>query len=32
VRPGQMVTMEFDARRLTLEIGADGRVVSARCG
>lgn len=31
IRPGQAVTMEFSADRLTLEI-ADGRVVSARCG
>jgi hypothetical protein len=32
VRPGQIVTMEFDARRLTLELDGDGRVVRARCG
>jgi hypothetical protein len=32
VRPGQMVTMEFDARRLTLEIDDAGRIVRARCG
>jgi hypothetical protein len=31
VRPGEMVTMEFDARRLTLQLDAQGRVVSARC-
>jgi hypothetical protein len=32
VRPGQMVTMEFDAGRLTLDIDASGKVVRARCG
>ena len=32
VRPGQMVTMEFDSGRLTLDIDANGRVVRARCG
>lgn len=32
VRPGQMVTMEFDTARLTLELDANGRVVRARCG
>jgi hypothetical protein len=32
VRPGQMVTMEFDARRLTIEIDAQEKVAAARCG
>lgn len=32
VRPGQMVTMEFDAMRLTLDVDANGRVTGARCG
>jgi len=32
LRPGQVVTMEFDARRLTLELDGDGRVVRVRCG
>lgn len=32
VRPGQMVTMEFDAMRLTLDVDANGRLNSARCG
>jgi hypothetical protein len=32
VRPGQMVTMEFDATRLTLDVDAGGKVVRARCG
>jgi hypothetical protein len=31
VRPGQMVTMEFDGGRLTLELDRQGRVVAARC-
>jgi len=32
VRPGQMVTMEFDAGRLTLDLDANDKVVRARCG
>ena len=32
LRPGQVVTMEFDAGRLTLDVDAEGRVVKARCG
>jgi hypothetical protein len=32
VRPGQMVTMEYDAGRLTLEVDAAGRVSGVRCG
>jgi len=32
VRPGQMVTMEYDAGRLTLELDAGDRIVRARCG
>lgn len=32
VRPGQMVTMEFDAGRLTLTLDASGRVIRVRCG
>lgn len=32
LQPGQVVTMEFDARRLTLDVDAEGRVVRARCG
>lgn len=30
--PGQAITMEFNAQRLNLESGGDGRVVSVRCG
>ena len=32
LRPGDMVTMEFDARRLSLDVDAAGKVVAARCG
>jgi hypothetical protein len=32
VHPGQMVTMEFDASRLTIEVDAGGKVASVRCG
>jgi hypothetical protein len=31
--PGQMVTKEFDAQRLNLEVDANGRIVAqVRCG
>jgi hypothetical protein len=32
VHPGQMVTMEFDASRLTIQVDAGGKVASIRCG
>lgn len=32
LRPGQMVTKEFDAQRLNLEVDASGRIVAVRCG
>lgn len=32
LRPGQMVTKEFNAQRLNLEVDANGRIVSVRCG
>ena len=32
VRPGEVVTMEFDARRLTISVGDDGKVARASCG
>ena len=32
LRPGQMVTKEFDAQRLNLEVNAAGRIVAVRCG
>lgn len=32
VRPGQMLTKEYLAERLNLEVNAAGRIVAARCG
>lgn len=32
LRPGQMVTKEFDPERLNLEVDASGRITAARCG
>lgn len=32
LRPGQMITKEFDAQRLNLEVDASGRIVAVRCG
>lgn len=32
LRPGQVVTMEFDATRLNLDVDAQGRVLRVRCG
>ena len=32
IRPGQMVTKEYDFERLNLEVDASGRIVAARCG
>lgn len=32
LRPGQMVTKEFDAQRLNLEVNAAGRIIAVRCG
>lgn len=32
LRPGQMVTKEYDAERLNLDVDASGRIVAARCG
>lgn len=32
VRPGQVVTMEFNEQRLTLQLDAGQRVQAARCG
>ncbi|MFE8646674.1 I78 family peptidase inhibitor [Sphingomonas sp. NCPPB 2930] len=32
LRPGQVVTMEFNASRLTLDADAQGVVIRARCG
>ncbi|MBF5003540.1 I78 family peptidase inhibitor [Diaphorobacter caeni] len=32
LRPGQMVTKEFDRQRLNLELDAGGKIIAARCG
>lgn len=32
LRPGQPVTLEFNAERLNLEVDATGRILTARCG
>ncbi|MBA3593948.1 MAG: proteinase inhibitor I78 [Polaromonas sp.] len=32
LRPGQMVTMEFNAQRLNLDVNAAGVVTGVRCG
>jgi hypothetical protein len=32
LRPGDMVTMEFNARRLTIDVNAEGKVTRVRCG
>ncbi len=32
LRPGQVVTAEFDAQRLNLDMDASGKVTGARCG
>ncbi len=32
LRPDQIVTKEFDATRLNLQVDANGRIVAARCG
>ncbi len=32
LRPGQMVTKEYNAQRLNLEVDANGRIVAVRCG
>lgn len=32
LRPGQIITKEFDAQRLNLEVDGNGRILSVRCG
>ena len=32
LRPGQMVTKEFDQQRLNLELDASGKIIAVRCG
>lgn len=32
LRPGDMVTMEFNARRLTIDVDGSGKIAALRCG
>ena len=32
LRPGQMITKEFDGQRLNLEVDASGKIIAVRCG
>ncbi|WP_440107661.1 I78 family peptidase inhibitor [Acidovorax sp. BL-A-41-H1] len=32
LRPGQMITKEFNAQRLNLEVDGTGRIIAVRCG
>ncbi len=32
LRPGQIITKEFNAQRLNLEVDANGRIQAVRCG
>ncbi|UWX04040.1 Elastase inhibitor AFLEI Flags: Precursor [Pseudoxanthomonas sp. NC8] len=32
LHPGEMVTMEFDGERLSIEVDAAGNIVAVRCG
>ncbi|MCE1193291.1 MAG: proteinase inhibitor I78 [Acidovorax sp.] len=32
LRPGQIITKEFNAQRLNLEVDANGRILAVRCG
>ncbi|MFN9728248.1 I78 family peptidase inhibitor [Acidovorax sp.] len=32
LRPGQIITKEFNAQRLNLEVDATGRIIAVRCG
>lgn len=32
LRPGQMITKEFNAQRLNLQVDANGRILSVNCG
>lgn len=32
LRPGQMVTKEFNAQRLNLQVDANGRILAVSCG
>ena len=32
LRPGQTITKEFNAQRLSLQVDGNGRIITARCG
>jgi hypothetical protein len=32
IKPGDQVTMDFQATRLNIEVGADGAITAVRCG
>jgi len=32
LRPGQIITKEYDTQRLNLEVDSTGRVLAAKCG
>lgn len=32
LRPGQMITKEFNAQRLNLQVDANGRILTVNCG
>jgi glucose/arabinose dehydrogenase len=32
IKPGDQVTMDFQATRLNIEVGADGTITAVRCG
>lgn len=32
LRPGQMITKEFDTQRLNLQVDANGRILAVHCG
>ncbi|MCW5260220.1 proteinase inhibitor I78 [Verminephrobacter eiseniae] len=32
LRPGQTITKEFNAQRLSLQVDGNGRIIAARCG
>jgi len=32
LRPGQIITKEYDTQRLNLEVDGTGRILAARCG
>ena len=32
LRPGQMITKEFDGQRLNLEVDASSNIIAVRCG